>query len=131
MTSGTSRGIADLNDLPGERDKRLARRIAALYAEDPQFRAAQPNTEVIEAARQPGLRLAEILETLVQGYAHRPALGERAREFTTDPVTGRTTARLLPMFETTSYGEVWSRVRAIAAASAHLLTGRSSSHHPR
>jgi fatty acid CoA ligase FadD9 len=119
MTSDVSQEIADLNDLPDGRDKRLARRIAALYADDPQFRAAEPNTEVIEAAHRPGLRLAEILETLVQGYAHRPALGERARELTTDPVTGRTTARLLPRFETTSYGDVWAQVRAVATAWAN------------
>jgi fatty acid CoA ligase FadD9 len=71
---------------------------------------------VIDAARRPGLRLPAILQTFVEGYADRPALGQRARELVLDPATGRTTTRLLPSFETISYGELWSRVRALAAA---------------
>lgn len=74
---------------------------------------------MIEAARQPGLRLPQIIETLVNGYADRPALGQRARELTTDPVSGRTTTRLLPAFDTISYGELWERVRALASALRH------------
>jgi fatty acid CoA ligase FadD9 len=116
VTSDVSQEVGGRNDLPEGRDERLASRIAELYATDPQFRAAEPDRDVIEAARRPGLRLAEILETLAEGYGNRPALGERAREFRTDPVTGRTSARLLPRFETISYRDVWARVRAIATA---------------
>lgn len=116
MASDVSKEIPDLNDPPDDRDKRLGRRIAALYADDPQFRAAEPNSAVIDAARRPGLRLAQTLETLAVGYGSRPALGERAREVTTDPITGRATARLLPRFDTTSYHDLWAQVRAIATA---------------
>jgi hypothetical protein len=116
VTSDVSQEVGGRNDLPEGRDERLAGRIAELYATDPQFRAAEPNRDVIEAARRPGLRLAEILKTLAEGYGNRPALGERAREFRTDPVTGGTSARLLPRFETISYRDVWARVRAIATA---------------
>jgi fatty acid CoA ligase FadD9 len=97
-------------------DERLARRIAELYDTDQQFRAADPIASVIEAARRPGLRLAEVLQTLVEGYPDRPALGYRARELTTDPGTGRTSARLLPRFDTISYRDLWARVSAVAAA---------------
>jgi fatty acid CoA ligase FadD9 len=79
-----------------------------------QFRAANPLRGVIEAARQPGLRLPAILQTFVDGYADRPAFGQRARELVVDPATGRTTTRLLPSFETISYGDLWSRVGAVA-----------------
>jgi hypothetical protein len=72
--------------------------------------------EVIDAARRPGRRLAEILQILVEGYADRPALGQRARKVVLDPTTGRTATRLLPSFETISYGDLWMRVRAVAAA---------------
>jgi fatty acid CoA ligase FadD9 len=98
---------------------RLASRVAHLYATDPQFRAAEPIPAVSEAARRPGMRLAPALRTLVDGYADRPALGQRAREPLTDAVTGRTTTRLLPEFETFSYREVWARVSAIASAWRH------------
>ncbi|MEB3031142.1 carboxylic acid reductase [[Mycobacterium] nativiensis] len=103
----------------GTRTERLTGRIAGLYATDAQFRAAQPNPDVIAAARRPGLRLAQVLQTLADGYADRPAVGERAREAVTDPVTGRTTARLLPRFETISYRELWGRAGAIAADWRH------------
>ena len=52
----------------------------------------------------------------MDGYADRPALGQRARELVTDPTTGRTSTRLLPSFETISYRDLWERVGAIATA---------------
>jgi fatty acid CoA ligase FadD9 len=90
-----------------------------LYASDRQFRGADPVPAVIEAACRPGLRLAPLLQTLVEGYADRPALGQRAREVTRDPATGRTSARLLPRFETISYRELWARVSAVASVWRH------------
>ena len=91
-------------------------RTADLYATDEQFRNARPSPAVIEAASAPGLRLTEILQTFVDGYADRPALGQRARELVTDTTTGRMSTRLLPTFETISYREVWGRVGALASA---------------
>jgi len=90
-----------------------------LYASDPQFQGADPVPAVIEAARQPGLRLAPLLQTLVEGYADRPALGQRARELTMDPATGRTSAHLLPRFATMSYRDLWASVSAVASAWQH------------
>jgi fatty acid CoA ligase FadD9 len=51
----------------------------------------------------------------MEGYADRPALGQRAVEFVTG-ADGRTTADLLPRFDTVTYGQLWERVRAAAAA---------------
>lgn len=79
-----------------------------------EFAAAKPDPAVLEAARGQGVRLAEVLQTFVDGYADRPALGQRAREFVTDSAMGRTSARLLPRFETISYRDLWARVSAIA-----------------
>ncbi|KHO26304.1 oxidoreductase [Mycolicibacterium setense] len=98
------------------REEQLASRIADLTANDPQFAAAIPSDTVTAAVDVPGLLLPEIVQTLLQGYAERPALGERALEFVVDPGTGRTVARLLPRFDTISYGELWGRVSALAAA---------------
>ncbi|OMC38178.1 oxidoreductase [Mycobacterium sp. GA-1841] len=97
-------------------DEHLASRIASLTADDPQFAAAIPSDAVTAAVDVPGMRLPEIVQTLLQGYTERPALGERALDFVVDPATGRTTARLLPRFDTISYGELFERVRALAAA---------------
>ena len=97
-------------------DERLERRIADLIANDSQFAAARPDAAVGKAAEADGIRLPQIVQTVLQGYADRPALGQRALEFVTDPVTGRTNAALLPRFDTVSYAELWSRVRAAASA---------------
>jgi len=116
MTTDVRSEITNLSGSSDTRAERRARRIAQLYTSDPQFRAAVPIPDVIDAARRPGLRLPSILQTFVEGYADRPALGQRARELVLDPATGRTTIRLLPSFETISYGDLWTRVRALAAA---------------
>jgi fatty acid CoA ligase FadD9 len=97
-------------------ETRVARRIARLDAVDEQFRGAQPLPDVVDAARRPGLRLPQIIETLVDGYAERPALGFRARELVEDPATGRRSAKLVPWFETISYRELWEGVATIATA---------------
>jgi fatty acid CoA ligase FadD9 len=98
------------------REERLARRVEDLSANDPQFAAAQPSPAVAAALEQPGLRLAQIIQTVLEGYADRPALGQRAVEFIKDPKTGRTSVELLPRFETTTYHELGDRVGALARA---------------
>jgi fatty acid CoA ligase FadD9 len=98
------------------REERLERRIANLYATDPQFAAARPSETVSAAVEQPGLRLPQIVRNAMEGYTPRPALGQRAVELVTDPRTGRTSAELLPRFETITYGQLWARVRALASA---------------
>ena len=118
MTSG-SLDDTQLPELGGSQEERVARRVAELFDSDAQFRAAAPVPEVIEAVCTPGLRLTEVFETIVEGYADRPALGQRARELVTDAGTGRTSVRLLPQFDTISYREFWDRVCAIASAWRH------------
>jgi fatty acid CoA ligase FadD9 len=100
------------------RDERLAGRIADLYATDQQFAAARPSEPISAAIGQPGLRLPQLLRTVMEGYADRPALGQRAFRFVNDPETGRTSVELLPRFETITYREVWDRVGAIATTLA-------------
>jgi fatty acid CoA ligase FadD9 len=96
------------------RDERLARRIEHLYASDSQFAAARPSDAIAAAIGQPGLALRQIIQTVMEGYADRPALGQRAVEFVEDPGTGRTSAQLLHHFETITYGELWERAGALA-----------------
>ena len=100
------------------REERLERRIADLYADDRQFADARPSEAISAAIDQPGLRLPQIVRTVMEGYADRPALAQRAIQFVNDPQTGRTSVDLLPRFETTSYRELWDRVGAVATALA-------------
>jgi fatty acid CoA ligase FadD9 len=100
------------------REERLERRIADLYATDQQFAAARPDQAISAAIDQPAVRLPQIVKTVMEGYADRPALGQRAVELIKDPATGRTSVELLPRFDTLSYGEMWDRVNAVARALA-------------
>ena len=97
-------------------EERLERRIEDLSATDPQFAAARPSPAVVEALEQPGLRLPQIIQIVLEGYADRPALGHRVVEFVKDPTTGRTVLEVLPRFETITYGELGERVGALAGA---------------
>ncbi|OBG77151.1 oxidoreductase [Mycobacterium sp. E1214] len=97
-------------------DERLARRVEDLTANDPQFAAAKPDQAITDALEQPGLRLPQIIQTVLEGYADRPALGQRSVEYVKDPATGRTTFELLDRFETFTYGEVNERVSALGRA---------------
>jgi fatty acid CoA ligase FadD9 len=98
------------------REERLTRRVAELYATDEQFAAARPSAAITAAMERPGLRLREMVRTVVEGYADRPALAQRDVRFVTDSETGRTSLELLPRFETISYRELWDRVVAVASA---------------
>src|ERR1700761_5336057 len=100
------------------REERLERRIADLKASDPPFAGAAPGDAIPAAIERPDLRLPQIVRTVFDGYADRPALGARAVEFVTDPDTGRTTAALLPRFETITYGALSQRVQAVTNALA-------------
>ena len=91
-------------------------RLADLYATDPEFAAAAPDPTVIDAVNTPGLRLPQIVRTVLTGYADRPALGSRATELVTDPDTGRTHTELLGHYDTISHRQLWDRVSALAAA---------------
>ncbi|MFI1235480.1 carboxylic acid reductase [Nocardia salmonicida] len=92
----------------------LADRIKALYAQDEQIRAARPVEDVHAIVTTPGLATARIVETVMTAYADRPALGTRRTELV--ETGGRSTRKLLPEFELLTYGQVWERTRALAAA---------------
>jgi len=100
------------------RGERLAHRITELYATDVQFAAARPSQEVNAKLQQPDLRLPAIPRVILEGYSDRPALGQRATEIVTDARTGRSSVKLLPRFDTISYGELWQRVQAVTNALA-------------
>jgi fatty acid CoA ligase FadD9 len=101
------------------RERRLERRISEMYAMDRQFADARPSDRIRRAIESPGMGLSSIVQTILDGYADRPALGQRALRFVTDPSTGRTSTELLPQFDTITYRELSDEVDTVAAA----LTG--------
>ncbi|AQA05771.1 oxidoreductase [Mycobacterium sp. MS1601] len=95
------------------RDTRLVHRIARLYATDSQFADARPSDAINAVVDDPDVDLNHIVETVMVGYGDRPALAARAVDLTVDPETGRTSATLLPRFDTITYAELWNQVRAL------------------
>ncbi len=98
------------------REARFEQRVADLYATDPQFAAAAPDPQVTAAASQPGLPLSTVIKTVFDGYADRPAVGQRTVKFVEDPHTRRTSAELTQAFDTITYRQLWDRVQAVAGA---------------
>lgn len=94
----------------------LAQRIAELRAMDLQFADAQPDEVVTTALQRPDVGLAEVITTVLTGYADRPALGQRASELVKDPAGGATRQRLLPRFDIITYRELGRRVDALLAS---------------
>jgi fatty acid CoA ligase FadD9 len=101
------------------RETRLVHRIAHLYDTDAQFADARPSDAISQAVDDPKLSLPQLVETIMTGYADRAALAARAVELAVDAATGRTTATLLPRFDTLSYAELWGRVQAVTNAWHH------------
>src|SRR5689334_861447 len=101
-----------------DRDARRQSRFEKLTSTDPQLIAARPDPAVSAAVEDSGILLNDVIRNVMEGYADRPALGQRAVEFVADE-TGRTVAELQPRFDTLTYRETWARVRALAGALAH------------
>ncbi|MUM20353.1 AMP-binding protein [Mycobacterium sp. CBMA271] len=78
-----------------------------------------PDVDVMDSLLAPGLRLSQVLHALLSGYADRPVMGFRSRESVVDPATGRTVDRLLPAFQTITYGQLLDDISAILAEWQH------------
>jgi len=102
-------------DTQNKQPKPKSPRYQALLDSDLQFKRALPSAEVVQAKSQPGLHLNDVIQIVMQGYADRPALGQRARELMTDPVTGSQYLEVLPYFETITYAELWADANTLAA----------------
>lgn len=105
------------------REDHLERRIASLYSTDRQFAEAAPDPTIATTLDAPDLGLPFIVTTVFDGYAHRPALGQREIRFVTDLATGRTSAELLPTFSTLTYAEASQRAHAVANALTEVAPG--------
>lgn len=96
--------------------KRYVTRLLLLAKSDAQLGALTPKREIHEAACEPGLPLDTVVSTFLEGYADRPALGERIYDVRKDAHTGATLRVYRAAFATTSYGELQARVQALAMA---------------
>jgi fatty acid CoA ligase FadD9 len=98
---------------------RYARRILESTKTDLQLQELVPDPEVEAALRQPGLSYDHVIATALDGYAKRPALGERAYEVGLDRETGRHRREYLPRFDTITYYELHNRIKGLANTWRH------------
>ena len=92
---------------------RSARRVLELAADDPQLQKLMPDESVIAEIVRKDQTLAGIVEAMLDGYADRPALGERVYDVVKGE-SGRHVRSLRPEFQTVTYREIARRARAIA-----------------
>ncbi|MEV5826850.1 carboxylic acid reductase [Spirillospora sp. NPDC052242] len=98
------------------------RRLAEVVAADDEVRARLPSPAVADAVRESTGALGEIVETIMLGYADRPALAERPVVSERTDSGGFAERRELRL-ETVSYREAWTRARSIGTAWRHGSTG--------
>jgi len=96
---------------------KLAQRVTDLLAGDTQFTAALPDKDICQTILRPGIGWSELMRVVAEGYADRPALGQRATRIVN--TEGGRRLDLLPRYVTVSYRELWQRVTAVAAALSH------------
>jgi fatty acid CoA ligase FadD9 len=95
------------------------RRIAQVLAADPELRAHTSTAEDFAALRDHHSAV-ELLAAAFARYADRPCLGLRALEL------DGPAPRLLPRFDTITFGELWRRAMALAAGLADGLVQRGA-----
>ncbi len=93
-----------------------AQRLLELASKDPQLQELMPDPAVAAAIQQPGLPLEKVISTVLDGYAGRPALGEREYQIVLDGSTGRRVREYQPRFATITYYELHNRVKRLAGA---------------
>jgi fatty acid CoA ligase FadD9 len=93
----------------------LFKKFTRLVETDPQVRDALPIDEIAALAADAEVPIGQILETIRDRYADRPAIGMRRHETWIDPATGQSVRRLLPEFQTMTYGQLWEVASAIAS----------------
>lgn len=91
-------------------------RTMALSEADPQISALVPDEKVRDLALEEGLTLDRVMSVFFDGYADRPAMGERDYEVSLDPNTNQNERHYLPSYNTITYGDFHQRIKAIAMA---------------
>lgn len=95
---------------------KFADRVIELAKNDTQVASHMPREELWAELGDDSVPLASNVDRLLEGYADRPAMGER--EYTLEDVdgNGKLTRQYGPGFRTVSYAEFRIRVRSIASA---------------
>ncbi|MFI8566035.1 carboxylic acid reductase [Rhodococcus sp. NPDC078407] len=100
-----------------DRQRRQHDRFQELHETDEEFRAAEPDSAVADAAQELSPSTARVVFEIMTRYSDRPALGRRGRDVVRDGESN--VVHLLPHFETVTYGQAWNHAGALASALTH------------
>jgi len=101
-------------DKPISPKKKYALRLIELSKKDSQIGQLMPADEVREKALEEGLTLDRIIGVFLEGYAARPAMGERSYEVVEYAISKKKIRNYLPAYSTITYGEFHDRIKAIS-----------------
>lgn len=93
-------------------------RLSTLVNTDAQVRDRMPDPDVAASVAQPGLSLAQIVDAVMRGYAHREAVKERK---ILSSANG--SPQLSTEHATLTYQRLWANARAAASAWHHSFSG--------
>ncbi len=96
--------------------RRYGKRLAALSKSDSQLAGLFPDSDLREKAIKEGTTVERVIGILLDGYADRPAMGERRYEVLVDKGSNKQVRKYLPSYETITYGELHYRLKSIAMA---------------
>ena len=95
--------------------KRYILRLMDLAKKDRYIGDRMPNLSIWDAAAKEGLTQDKVMATFFDGYAQRPALGERAYKVQTNDV-GENIRQYQDEFNTITYRELHQNIKAVAMA---------------
>jgi len=96
--------------------RRYGMRVMELSKKDDQLGQLFPNNSIREKALEGKLPLDQVIGVFLDGYAERPALGNRSYEVVQDPRSNKKIRQYLPAYTCITYGEFHDRIKAIAMA---------------
>jgi len=91
-------------------------RLLKLIQKDPQIGALMPKRAVRDAACQSGLSYENVIDVFFDGYADRPALGERAYDIKYSDLNKKNIRNHQKAYTFTTYLELQTQIKALAIA---------------
>ncbi len=96
--------------------KKYVLRVLDLAKKDQSIGDLTPDPTVWDVAAKEGLSQDKVIDAFLNGYAERPAFGERTYVVQTDEASGEVSRQYQMDFNTISYSEFQEKIKAVAMA---------------
>jgi len=92
--------------------KKYVLRVLDLAKKDPSIGNLMPDPTVYDAAAEEGLSQDKVIDAILEGYADRPALGERTYVAHNDEASGEVSRQYQMDFNTITYRAFQEKIKA-------------------